>query len=118
LGYIPQRFKVYGQQMANAPSFYLHQIKRRMYRDVVSVVREINPRLGPSSMSDTELGQVKEFGVVVQLAQRQGVPLSRVSGDSESQKLDAWAAFRGIAENILRKTAPLVPSVRPKATKR
>ncbi len=104
LGYIPQRFKVYGQTMAKAPSFYLGQIQRRMFRDVVAVLRDIDPDLAPASMTDAELGQVKEFGVVVQSAQRQGVPLSKVTGNGENQKLEAWGAFRTIAENVLRKT--------------
>jgi cellulose biosynthesis protein BcsQ len=104
LGYIPQRFKVYGQAMAKAPTFYMHQIQRQMFRDVVAVLRKVDPDLVPSSMSDTELGQVKEFGVVVQSAQRQGVPLSGVTGSAENQKVEAWDAFQRIAENILRKT--------------
>jgi cellulose biosynthesis protein BcsQ len=104
LGYIPQRFKVYGQAMARAPSFYMHQIQRQMFRDVVGVLRQIDTDLAPSSMVETELGQVKEFGVVVQSAQRQGVPLSKVTGDAENQKVEAWTAFQKIAQNILKKT--------------
>jgi cellulose biosynthesis protein BcsQ len=104
LGYIPQRFKEYGQTMANAPSFYMHQVKRQMFRDVVAVLGKIDPDLVPQSMADAELGQVKEFGVVVQSAQRQGVPLSEVTGVAEATKFEAWRAFQKIAHNILRKT--------------
>jgi hypothetical protein len=103
LGYIPQRFKVYGKEMAEPPSFYLRRIERQMYRDVVAVLRKVDPGLAPESMVDARLGQVKEFGVVMQRAQRQGLPLSRVQGGDTKQKLAAWAAFRLIAKNIMRK---------------
>jgi cellulose biosynthesis protein BcsQ len=105
MGYVPQRYKVYGQTMAKAPSFYLRQLERRMYRDVVSVIREVDEALAPSSMSDTQLGQVQEFGVLIQLAQRQGVPLSRVVGGNEDQKVEAWTSFRKIADAIVERSA-------------
>ena len=102
LGYIPQRFKVYGQAMAKPSFFYLKQIEKRIFRDFVAVVRKVDPKFAPLTMSDTELGKIKEFGVLVQQAQRQGVPLSQVSGASAQEAL---AAFNEIARNILRKTA-------------
>jgi cellulose biosynthesis protein BcsQ len=104
LGYIPQRFKVYGKEMAKAPSFYLRRIERQMYRDVVAVLRKLDPEMVPDSMVDAQLGQVKEFGVIMQIAQRQGVPISKVTGGDVNQKSAAWGAFRSIARSILRKT--------------
>jgi hypothetical protein len=95
---------VYGQTMARAPSFYMHQIQRQMFRDVVAVLRKVDANLAPSSMAETELGRVKEFGVVVQLAQRQGVPLSKVTGADEDQRDAAWLAFQKIAQNIVKRT--------------
>jgi cellulose biosynthesis protein BcsQ len=34
LGYLPQRFKVYGQVMAQEPAHYLRQIRRQMYKSI------------------------------------------------------------------------------------
>ena len=98
LGYIPQRFKVYGQKMTADQSKYLEQIKRRMYSEIVDVLQKIDKSLVPESMAGTKLGEVKDFGVLVQQAQRKGVPLSRVEGAG-----NAWQAFKEIAENILRR---------------
>ncbi|MGC9261449.1 MAG: ParA family protein [Phycisphaerae bacterium] len=99
LGYIPQRFKVYGQAMAGPQSFYMPQIQRKMFSDVVAVLQSVDKDLAPSTMKDADLGQVKDFGVAVQSAQRKGFPLSRVDNGG-----GAWAAFQGIARNILNKT--------------
>ena len=56
-------------------------------------------------MSEAKLGQVKEFGVLVQAAQRQGVPLSQANEGDDTQKEQARLAFRQIADKILKKTA-------------
>ena len=107
LGYIPQRFKVYGQRMARAPSRYLSSITRRIYSDIIDVLRSVNPRLSSESVERAKLGQVKEFGVLIQEAQRQGVPLYQVEGQNETQREMAWAAFKEIADNIIRATTRL-----------
>lgn len=104
LGYIPQRFKVYGQAMAHTPSYYLKKVKKQIYSDLVSVLKEVDPSLVVSPRSATLLGQVKEFGTLVQNAQLQGVPLSEVQGGAPDQKEQALSAFDEIADNIIELT--------------
>lgn len=106
LGYIPQRYKVYGQAMANAPSTYLRRIEVRIRSDIVSVLREVDRSLASTDLSEAKLGQVKEFGVLVQAAQRQGVPLSEADEGDDAQKTKARSVFAHIAENILKRTSP------------
>ena len=103
LGHIPQRFKVYGRGMTNDHRYYLGQVKRRLYSDVTNVLREVDTSLAPEAVG-APLGEVKEFGVLIQQAQQQGVPLSDVSGGYDSQKRQAMREFNKIAENILKKT--------------
>lgn len=105
LGYIPERFKVYGRRMARTPQYYLGRVRKQLYSDLVSVLRDIDSDLVPTSTSETELGQVKDFGTLVQAAQREGVPLSQVSAGSPQQKQEALSAFRGIASRILAATS-------------
>lgn len=105
LGYIPQRFKVYGRRMARTPQYYLGRVRKQLYSDLISVLREIDGDLAPGSVSETELGQVKDFGTLVQSAQREGVPLSQVSDGSPQQKQEALSVFGGIALRILEKTS-------------
>ena len=104
LGYIPQRFKVYGQKMAKYQSYYSGQTKRRLFSDVTNVLRTVDTSLAPET-ADVSLGEVKEFGTLIQLAQQQGVPLSDVKGGDNDQKEQAVSAFNKIAANILKKTA-------------
>lgn len=106
LGYIPQQFKEYGQEMAKTPSSFLRRIKRRIHSDLVAVLRELDLQLCPSPKSEMELGRVKEFGQIIELAQRQGVPLDRVTGGNDQHAFEAWSSFASIASEIISRTSP------------
>ncbi len=104
LGYIPQRFKVYGQQMAQQPAHYLRQLKRQVFQEVTSVLRAVNPSLVHDGTSDPVLGKVKDFASLVQIAQREGVPLWRCSSTYVDQKDEALRCFDEIAATIDERT--------------
>ena len=103
LGHIPQRFKVYGQMMAKDSSFYLAKVKRHLYSDVIHILREIDESLAPKS-AGSELGNVKDFGALIQLAQQEGVPLADLNPGAGYRRDQAKRAFDKIAQNILTKT--------------
>lgn len=101
LGYIPQRFKVYGQAMARESNLYLRQIKRRIYENVASVLREVDPALASEPSVDPIVGQVKDFASLVQTSQREGVPLWQCSSANTGQKEAARVAFKEIATKLI-----------------
>ena len=104
LGYIPQRFRVYGQKMTWEASSYHREIKRRIYKDISSVLREIDRKLAPGSTVNPLVGKVQDLASVVQAAQRQGVPIwdcSNLAG-RDHQKEVAKKSFFQIAEYIVR----------------
>jgi cellulose biosynthesis protein BcsQ len=101
LGYIPQRFKVYGQTMAHESAQYLRQIKRKMFENVAAVLRQIDTHLAPDPTVDPVIGQVKDFATLVQSAQREGVPLWETSSTNSDQKLAAKRAFNDIASQLV-----------------
>jgi cellulose biosynthesis protein BcsQ len=105
LGYVPQRFKVYGQTMAREPERYLRQIRKRVYDSVAAVLRELDTSLAPPATADPIIGQVKDFASLVQTAQREGVSLWKCSSTYQDQKDAARAAFAEIASNIVRLTS-------------
>jgi cellulose biosynthesis protein BcsQ len=105
LGYIPQRFKVYGQTMASEPSKYLRQIRKKVYENVISVLRELDPSLSPEATTDPVLGQVKDFSSLVQVAQREGVSLWQCSYPDMIQKESAKQAFKELATQIITGTS-------------
>lgn len=101
MGYIPQQFRVYGQVMAQQPSYYLRRVQKQMGSDLINVLKKVDPSLVPSPGVDSKLGQVRDFNTLVQQAQRAGVALWDVDGGNASQKDEARTAFREIVQNML-----------------
>ncbi len=102
LGYIPQRFRVYGQEMAKEASLYLREIKSRVQEDVAVVLRKQEGCLAPPRSVDPILGQVKDLASLVQAAQREGVPIWECSRATTSQMKSTRSTFRRIAKCIVQ----------------
>ena len=104
LGYIPQRFKMYGQTMTREANSYLRQIRNRMHDDVSSVLRRINEDLAPARSTDPVVGRVKDFTSIVQRAQQEGIAIWECSVRNKKEKDAAKVAFEKIASHIIRRT--------------
>ena len=105
LGYVPQRFKVYGQGMAQQPAKYFRQIRRRVFTDVASVLRRVDRVLAPASTVDPQIGAVKDFASLAQAAQREGVPIWECSSyNRPEEQLAARREFHKIAKYIVENT--------------
>jgi cellulose biosynthesis protein BcsQ len=104
LGHIPQRFKTYGQAMAQVPAGFSHQVDKRVYSDVIAVLRKLDPSLVSGGVSESRLGQVKDFATTAQKAQEQGVPIWQVQDGNEGHKTEASSAFRAIANAIITRS--------------
>lgn len=103
LGYVPQNFRTYGQEMAQRPTFYLRRIERRIYRDLVQVLHQLDPDLAPYPATNSKLGQVKQFGRLIQEAQRDGVAVYQVDGATDQELSDAYEAFNSLADSIIER---------------
>jgi hypothetical protein len=101
LGYIPQRFKEYGQTMAHETRMYLRQIRKRVYEDIAAVLRKVDQRLAREASADPVVGQVKDLASLVQTAQREGVALWECPSTYVDRKDNAKKAFADIASHIL-----------------
>lgn len=106
LGYIPQRFKMYGQTMTREANSYLRQIRNRVHDDVSSVLRRINEDLAPARSTDPVVGRVKDFTSIVQRAQQEGIAIWECSVRNKKEKDAAKVAFEKIASYIIRRTEP------------
>ena len=100
LGYVPQRFRTYGQAMAKEASSYLREIKSRIYEDVASVLRKHHESLAPPQAEDPKIGQVKDLTSLVQVAQREGVAIWECSGGTSAERDAAKRAFVRIAKRL------------------
>ncbi len=105
LGYVPQRFRIYGESMSRNHSYYLGQLEKRVFSDVVEPLRKLDPTLADVNMSASKLGEVRDMGVLVEEAQKQGVPLSRVRGGNVGMKQNAQETFKQIAERVDQRTS-------------
>jgi cellulose biosynthesis protein BcsQ len=101
LGYLPQRFKVYGQVMAQQARFYLKKIERRVYEDIISVLTAIDPDYYGATNSIPDLGEVKDFGSLAQKAQQEGVAIWNCSSTYQVQKEEARQTFIRIARQLI-----------------
>lgn len=101
LGYIPQRFKVYGQHKVNNEElFYLREIKNRIYTDISKPLRKHDSCLAPGRSRNTLLGAVRDMSPLVLAAQREGVAIWECSTGTPAQRNNAKRAFRSIVSRI------------------
>ncbi len=101
LGYIPQQFRVYGRSITQGYAYYFAQLEKSIHADIINPLRKLNLQLAESSVSASKLGEIKNFGDLVEKAQQQGVPLERVKGGNPGMQKDARGAFDGIAKKLL-----------------
>ncbi|MCX6145617.1 MAG: AAA family ATPase, partial [Ignavibacteriales bacterium] len=104
LGYIPQRFRVYGEAMTDLSSKYRARFEKALYVDVLAPLRKVDDHLAPEKVAGTKLGEVKDFATLVQQSQRQGTPLWHVYGGQAYQLAKAKEIFYSIADEVLRAT--------------
>ena len=101
IGYIPQRFRVYGSHVASDYSNYIHRIDRHISSDVGAVLREIDNGLAPLPFQ-SRLGLVRDFGRLAPKAQAGGVPLWEVGNPEEMAR--ARSTFTQLATKLIERT--------------
>ena len=104
LGYIPQRFRVYGQNMTREAKSYHRKIRDRVYKDISSVLRGIDKELAPGPRVNPLVGEVRDLASVVQTAQREGVSVWGCSApvSYDYLKKAAKKSFFQIAKHVMR----------------
>lgn len=105
LGYIPQRYRVWGGKPASDYSAFLPRIERAVASDVVGFLKQADPSLVPDSATGNQLGQIKDFGRLAAAAQGEGVPIKDSTKALPAEKAEAESAFREIAVSIIDRIA-------------
>ncbi|HEY3296219.1 MAG TPA: ParA family protein [bacterium] len=98
IGYIPQRFKVWGGLPASDYSGFMTKLEVRMSSEVIGRIRERFPELAKRGASECKLGEVRDFGQSALRAQREGLPWWEVGGAGAA----AEQVFVEIANGIMR----------------
>ncbi len=104
LGYIPQRFRIYRGQVVSGQADYLVQIEKRIFSDIIAVLRNLDARLVTGTVSQLRLGQIKDYASLVASSQKEGVAFKDVTSGDKQQARDAERAFKAIADKIIAKT--------------
>jgi cellulose biosynthesis protein BcsQ len=101
LGYIPQRFRVYGGQPSSDYARYLPRIERQIQSDIVTVLQRVDPSLISSA---AQLGQIKDFASLAAASQGSGQPLKDTLTGTQQQRDDARETFAAVARKIIERT--------------
>jgi cellulose biosynthesis protein BcsQ len=107
LGYILQRFRMYGGAIASQFAGYAAKVEKSTYSDITEVLRRIDKELAKGTLSQTKLGQVKDFASLVPFSQTQGLSFFDVEGGDVSMKKDAKKEFQLIANKIISLTSDI-----------
>jgi cellulose biosynthesis protein BcsQ len=105
IGYIAQRFKVYGGQPAANYAAVFPKIERAVQEDVIAVLKKVSPDLITAASSPIRIGEIKELGALANASQQQGVPIWQVDAGTPEQRSQAYEAFVELANNLLAKTS-------------
>lgn len=101
LGYVLQRFRMYGGEITSTYKEYARQLERHIFSDIVSVLREVDEELALGNLSQFKLGQIKDFASIANLAQEQGVAMEGVEGGADYLKNEARTAFHDFAQKVI-----------------
>lgn len=104
LGYILQKFRVYGGAVSEGFSQYAALLEKAANADIATVLKKIDKSLASTSLSYNKLGQVKDFGKLAAQAQTQGVAFDSVVGGTTYQRDEAKKEFAAIARRIIDRT--------------
>jgi len=102
MGYIAQRFRQYGGGIASDYKGMLPRIQKQIIADVATVLRRIDPSLASTSLTESRVGLIKDFGRLAVEAQKEGKPIWEVGNPAERSA--AKAAFEDVAANIIHRS--------------
>lgn len=101
LGFIPQGFRIYGGQMAQAPLVALSTLGPRVIDFVWKPLQEAYGQTTKDRPNKLKLGEVKDFGILVTESQKQGRPIWDISGGNANSKDDSKRVFADIAKRVM-----------------
>ncbi|MFZ2227164.1 MAG: ParA family protein [Candidatus Nanopelagicaceae bacterium] len=107
LGYIPQRFRVYGGNISANQSSFLSKIDKEIYGQIVVLLRDLDPSLSLSKGKSFKLGELRDYGVLIPASQKAGEPIWRGSAGSAEQRGNAHKDLSAIAKSIIALTSSL-----------
>lgn len=103
IGYIPQRFRVYRGLPSARYAPFISRIERAVQSDLAAVVKRLDPSLAPYNLSQSRIGDVKDFSSLANAAQEEGVAMFETQSGTEDQREAARDAFKSIATKLIER---------------
>jgi len=107
LGYVLQRFRMYGGELASQHKEYAKSLERSVFSEIIAVLREIDESLAPGSISHFKLGQIKDFTSLATAAQKEGVSFGDATAGTPYLRDEAREAFIDFAQKILQRVTEI-----------
>ena len=101
VGYIPQRFRVYGGGAAIDYAKLFPRLERAVQEDILVVLGKAEPLLASAVAHPLRIGEVKDFGAIAAASQREGVPLWRTTSGAPLQREAARETFDALATTLV-----------------
>jgi cellulose biosynthesis protein BcsQ len=105
IGYIPQRYKTYGDRISKEYARFLPRIELAVQKDVIELLRRVDESLVACARSPLSLGGVKDFASLAAASQREGVAIPEVHAGTPEQREVAEDTFDDLAAKIIERTA-------------
>lgn len=103
LGYVTQRFRVYGGEPTTAYAKLLPRLEKAMQEDVLEVLRRIDPALVANATAPLRIGEVKDMGQLANASQQKGVAIWNTDSGTAEQRAAARVPFVELANSILQR---------------
>ncbi len=104
LGYVPQKFRIYGGKMVEKQQEYLDKFEEKLQSDFLNQLKMLDRGLIVKSIRKYQIGEVKDFSNLLGSALEQGVPLWQVDGGDNYQKSLALDSFTKIANQVINRS--------------
>lgn len=103
LGYVPQRFRVYGGEPAAAYARAFPKIERAVKEDVFTLLERLDPQLTSAAVAPLLLAEVQDFGSLAAEGQRSGVSIARAETGNVALQETARSVFKQLGHTILER---------------
>jgi cellulose biosynthesis protein BcsQ len=103
LGYVAQRFRVYASRPSTTYAQLLPRIEKTIREDVLTLLARIDKDLVADAKAPLRLAEIKDFGSIANVAQREGVALWQSSGGTPAQRAEAEESFVNFAGVVLKR---------------
>jgi len=103
IGYVPQRFKVYGGVPTIDFAKVIPMLERAVQEDVITLLNAVDPELGSCAVAPLKLAEIKDFGSKATGSQYIGRPMWENPAADENQKAEAREVFGVFADNVIER---------------